>query len=105
MEEFGAGRAALDLLIDLVIEEIVVKESLDELLDQLESEFGGCRPQVDLLDEQWETRVQAWVDVDGLADDFLQLLEAPLVAEQVCAQVLRSLSALILVLSAEIDVS
>lgn len=104
MEEFWASIAAFDRLIDLILEEIVVKEGLDELLDQLESQFGGRRSQVDLFNEQRETRVEAWVDVDGLANNLLQPFEAQLITEQVYAQMLGSLSALILVLSTEVDV-
>jgi len=41
MEELGTGSAALDSLIDVIVEEVVFEEDLRELLDQLESKLGA----------------------------------------------------------------
>jgi len=49
--------------------------------------------------------VESGVNVDGLAHDLLQLLKVFFVSENVKGQMLGSLSALIFVLGAQVDVS
>ena len=53
MQKFGAGRAALDRVIDLLVEEVIVEKGGDDSFDQLKAQFnGGARSAVDFCNEK-----------------------------------------------------
>ena len=57
MEELWSARAILDPLVDILVEQVFVEERLRQLLQELDSQLGAFLAQVDLLDQQGQTRV------------------------------------------------
>ena len=54
MEELGPCSTALDCLVDLLVEKVVFKEGLRQLLNELEAQFGsGSLLEVDFRDNKW----------------------------------------------------
>ena len=64
MKEFWPSGAVFDTLIDVLVEEVLIEQSLGNFLKQLHTKLHALFAQVNLFDEKRQARVEAWVDVD-----------------------------------------
>ena len=72
VQEFRPRWTALNRLVNLFVEEIVLEERLGKFLDQLEAQFRSAAGlDVDFRDKQGQTLVQPWVDIHGFTNDCL----------------------------------